>query len=299
MNPILVRRALVTKVLLRFLVTHDIDNNVVRSNPCLWLLEQHRDLKFVEACGLEQNIFERVRTGDIATRDDPFDLSISIPVIAQLSGVAWSEDECMEHALRYLAMIEEVEQQAGQFVFPGVLESLTTIAGYPQILQAALTDCPLWLAVLRLYYAGLLPKFQAVAGVRTFVPDYMRGSKYWRVAETCVAWTERKMAEKAEGVRLLLALDQESCKPSAAALLKMLQTDNFAPANEVVVVMSGDKPKDGRVAENIRPLVREAHFVHTRIAEHDPLKDGDPTPRLVIDRDFQEILALVTECIAA
>jgi hypothetical protein len=299
MNPILVLRALVAKILLRFLFAHDIDNNLIWSNPCLWELERKRDRYIVADSGLPINIFERVRTGDIADRDNPFDLAISIPVIAHLAGVDWSVEECMRHALRYLEMIENVEKQAANCVFAGVKEALAKIAAYPDVCQAALTDCPLWLALLRLFYAGLLPNFGAVIGVQTFVPDYMRTSKYWPVVEACLAWTERIITEKAKDVRILVALDQTACKPSAAGLLKLLETDNFAPATEVVVTMSGDKAKDGRVAVNIRPNVKSAHFVHTTIAECDSLGAADPVPDLVITEDFGEIFTLLDQLRAA
>jgi hypothetical protein len=288
-NPITVLRAVPSRFAKTTLTANDLDNNVYASDPQQWAREQKRDKAIAEVCELPSDVFENVRRGDVSTRAEAFDLAITIPYVAHRAGVDWSVDLCMAHARRYLDLITETEAQIE--AYPGVNETFETMRRrYPANLNAALTDCPLWLALLRSEAPGTLPFFDAVLGVQTFVPEVMKTSKYWPVVEMCVEWTENVIAEHAKQTRFLLALSQQACKPSSAGLEELLKLENFIDLSDVRVTMSGDKAKDGMVARNLSPSVKSASFIHTRIGRHEQLGTSGVKADLVVTSDFREIL---------
>ncbi len=237
-NPTLRRR----KVLVL-----DIDYTVVDSFRVNFAERQY-DRSLAIQAGLPRDFFADALK-DFAVRD--FDLAnMAEAILLQVARKEGAFRFTPEACLSQLTIPHHegiIERERFSEPYRGVRATLEVIRSlYPNVLIIAHTDCPSWLAILRLHKAGLLDLFDGVMGVATQEPTWLRVSEYANCLAESHRWVEKLCADllaQYPNVKLLVGAEKELCKPSHVGLQVVLSI--FQVVADAVLLHVDDKPHKG------------------------------------------------------
>ncbi len=273
-------------------VIFDIDNTVTKTEPDFHAFECEHDRQTAERLGLPFESFLDVRKGDVTTRSQPFDIAVTIPFVAAMAGMSWDSDFCLAQTRQFLEGIIERERQLQPF--PGALTALPTIRErFPDCSIMVATDCPLWLAILRLQTQGLLPYIDSAVGINFCIPDILRQERYAASVQFAEEWAQNMMCSSAtHHMHAIVGVPPCEAKPSAVGPLAVIHRGMIDPQGTVVMV--DDKPlKGGGLVRNLRAACMDAHFVHAKIGWHTAVGPSDLEPEAEMLSSVEDLIPIL------
>jgi hypothetical protein len=155
---------------------------------------------------------------------------------------------------RHHKSIRLTESTNSGLAYDGVEDVLRNIrTKHPDAAIIAHTDCPAWLALLRLHHAGLLQYYTAVMGVSVQRLPWLEGSEYaesYIESQHFVKEVFDEMLALYPNLKVVVAADKPICKPSHIGLQVVLSKLNVA--SNAVLFHIDDKPIGAKVIQGLK-----------------------------------------------
>lgn len=259
-------------------------------------LEEAEDERMARLWSLERGRFEEVRSGDVGTRNNWFDIFYTPLIVDPLLRFASPGEAIETHVIPWLNCIEERENRIE--VFPNMTHALCAIVDVWGALNDgdleiwAHTDMPAPLACMRLLKAGLLPYFTGIIGMEPHCPEHLMDvptlAQSARYIQGFIDSIYRFLPDR---IRFVAELEQHMAKPCAAGPLALLNECDLDPDLRIVDV--DDKwSKGGQVAKTLQNSYPSTKFLLSIIEHSEPLLGQSPSDFRAIQRSGDLLDAL-------
>jgi hypothetical protein len=150
--------------------------------------------------------------------------------------------------------IRLIESANSGLAYDGVDDVLRNIrTKHPDAAIVAHTDCPAWLALLRLHHQDLLKYYTGVMGVSVQRLPWLEGSEYaesYIESQRFVQKVFDEMLALYPNLKVVVGADKPICKPSHVGLQVALSKLNVA--TNAVLLHVDDKPIGAKVVEGLK-----------------------------------------------
>ncbi|MDR3616509.1 MAG: hypothetical protein P4L53_23315 [Candidatus Obscuribacterales bacterium] len=150
--------------------------------------------------------------------------------------------------------IRLIESSNSGLAYDGVNDVLRNVrTTHPDAAIIAHTDCPAWLALLRLHHAGLLQYYTGVMGVSVQRLPWLESSEYaasYIESQRFVKGVFDEMLALYPNLKVVVAADKPICKPSHVGLQVALSKLNVT--TDAVLFHIDDKPIGAKVIQGLK-----------------------------------------------
>jgi hypothetical protein len=150
--------------------------------------------------------------------------------------------------------IRFIESSNSGLAYDGVDDVLSNVrTTHPDAAIIAHTDCPAWLALLRLHHAGLLQYYTGVMGVSAQRLPWLESSEYaasYVESQRFVKGVFDEMLALYPNLKVVVAADKPICKPSHVGLQVALSKLNVTA--DAVLFHIDDKPIGAKVIQGLK-----------------------------------------------